>query len=407
MFYIKIGIKNIIKNFRRSFITMISIIIGIMASLLTEGFFRWNGDSLREYTIRSGTGHFQLYKKGYLKHGSETPYSYLIENPSEIEKEIKSIGNIKLVTSRIQFSGIISSGKKSTVVSGEAGISENEQKLNTYSGVVEGKPLSSDKPDGIIIGCGVAKKISSRLSNTLTLMCNMKDGGINALDFTVVGISKTGFNEVDNIFATAHLEYIQSLLNVEKGVQKIIVILEKTSDAKTLVSKIEELCKKYGLEYKTWEKLADFYNSVKIIYDAIFVIIILIVLFIVTFTISNTVNMNVYDRIREIGTIRALGTKKTQVAGIFIAESGLIGIIGSIFGLVLTYSFILFTELIKGLPVFIKSGGKYEITRVFFRPDLITIISCFVLFTLVTIVASLIPSYKASKISITEALRWV
>ncbi|MEJ5285270.1 MAG: FtsX-like permease family protein [Brevinematales bacterium] len=403
MFYIKLGLRNIIKNFRRSLITMFSIIIGITACLLTQGFFRWNGDSLREYVIRSGIGHYQLYKKGFFAYGNEEPFKFLIENPDEVEKEINKISGVEFSTTRIQFGGILSSGKKSTIVSGEAGIPENELKLNTFSGLIEGKALDSKLPDGIIIGSGVAKKLSAKIGDTLTLMCNMKGGGINAGDFVVTGISRTGYNEVDNIIVNVNLKYIQNILNTGKSVQKIIVILKNTSDTKNITYDIENICAKYNLEYRSWEELADFYKSVKMIYDALFIIIILIVLFLVTFTISNTVNMNIYDRIREIGTIRAVGTTKIQVAIIFIVESGLIGVLGSLLGLGITYSFIFLTELIGGLPVVVRG----EITRVFFKPDLISVFICVVLFTLIAVIASISPSYKASKMSITEALRWV
>jgi len=380
---------------------MISIIIGIVSCLLTRGFFIWNGNNLRESLVRSGIGHYQLYKKGYFRYGNEEPFSYLISNPYKILKDLKEMKEIELVTTRLQFNGILSSGKKSTIVSGEAGVPENEDKLNTFLALKEGKGLAKSKT--IVVGEGVAKKLSIKIGDTLTLMCNAKGGGINALDFILIGILKTGYSEVDNIFATISLEDAGYLLNTGSSVQKIIILLRHTEDTTKVLTKIEEICKKYNLEYKTWKELADFYESVKKIYDVLFVVIISIVLFIVTFTISNTVNMNIYDRIREIGTIRAIGTTRFQIAGIFITESSLIGIIGSTLGLIVTYLFIFFVEIIEGLPVIVNN----EIVKVFFKPDLPGIISCFILFTFVSILASLSSSYRASKLSIVEALRWI
>jgi len=95
----------------------------------------------------------------------------------------------------------------------------------------------------------------------------------------------------------------------------------------------------------------------------------------------------------------------TEVALIFIVESGLIGIIGGLIGLVISYLFIGFTEVIGGLPVMI-SGAK-EPLRVFFDPDLRAIVICMALFSLVAMAAAIVPSRRASKISITEALRWI
>lgn len=407
MFYLIVGFRNIIKNFRRSLITMISIIIGMIACLLTHGFFNWNMNELKEATIHNGIGHYQLYSAGFSKYGNDAPYQYLIKDAAPILKELQSIPEIELVTTRMAFNGILSSGDKSTVVIGEAGNPENEKKLNSYAGLKRGTNLSSEKPNGLIMGDGVAGKLSADIGDTLTLMGNMKDGGINAIDLELIGITHSGYSDLDNISVTAPLGVIQNLLDINDSVQKIVILLRNTKDTKEILPKIREISKKYQLEYKDWETLAEFYQSVKLMYDVVFYIIIFIVLAIVTFTISNTVNMNLNDRVREIGTIRALGTKRIQVALIFIAESSLIGIIGGFIGLVISYLFIGFIELIGGLPVPINGAEQPVLMHIYFRPDLIAIIICMVLFSLVAMLASIIPSRRASKISITEALRWI
>jgi putative ABC transport system permease protein len=404
MFYLSAGFRNIIKNFRRSLITMISVIIGMTSCLLIHGFFNWNINELKESMIHNGIGHYQLYAAGFSKFGTDDPYKYLIKDATPILKELRSIPEIELVTTRMAFSGILSSGDKSTVTFGEAGNPENETKLNAYSGLISGTNLSSAKPDGLIMGDGVATKLSAKIGDTLTLMGNMKDGGINAVDLELTGITHSGFSDLDNMSVTAPLGVIQNLLNIDNSVQKIVVLLKNTKDTKKILPKIVEISKKYQLEYKNWETLAEFYQSVKLMYDVVFYIIILIVLAIVTFTISNTVNMNINDRVREIGTIRALGTRRIQVALIFIVESSLIGIIGGFIGLIISYLFIGVTELIGGIPVMIKGA---ELMHIFFRPDLTAIVICMALFSLVAMLASIIPSRRASKISITEALRWI
>jgi ABC-type lipoprotein release transport system permease subunit len=90
---------------------------------------------------------------------------------------------------------------------------------------------------------------------------------------------------------------------------------------------------------------------------------------------------------------------------IFIAESLLLGVIGSFIGLLISYIFIGFTELIGGLPVMIN--GAKQPMYVFFHPDLRAIVICIALFSIVAMLASIIPSRRAAKISITEALRWI
>jgi putative ABC transport system permease protein len=407
MFYLKIGFRNMIKNFRRSLFTMISIIIGMASCLLTHGFFHWNMNELKESMIHKGIGHYQLYASGFSKYGNDDPYHYLIQDATPILKELRNIPEIELVTTRMAFSGILSSGEKSTVVIGEAGDPENENKLKSYSSLQSGSYLRSGTPNCLLLGDGAARKLSAKTGDTLTLIGNMKDGGINAMDLQLTGITHSGVADLDNISASTSLRVVQNLLNIDQSVQKIVVLLKKTRDTAKIRPKIESIARKYGLEYKSWESLAEFYQSVKLMYDVVFYVIIFIVLTIVTFTISNTVNMNLNDRFREIGTIRALGTRRVQVALIFIVESGLTGFTGGIFGLILSYLFIGATELTGGFPVVVKAVEGNKLIHIFFRPELTVILLCILLFSLVAMLASIIPSRRASKISITEALRWV
>ncbi len=405
MFYLKVGFRNIFKNYRRSFITMVPTIIGMIACLLTQGFFNWNMNQMQDSMIYNGTGHYQLYAKGFSEFGADDPYQYLIKDVDPIVKEVSSISGVELVTSRMAFNGILASGEKSTVVMGEAGNPESERILNSYSSLTKGAILSRGKPNGLIIGEGVAKKLSTKIGDILTLIGNMKDGGINAVDLELVGITASGYSDLDDVSASIPLGTVQNFLNIDHNVQKIVVLLRKTEDMRRVLPKIEEISEKYELEYKGWETLAEFYQSLKLMNDVVFCIIMLIVLAIAIFTVSNTVNMNISERVREIGTIRAQGTRRIQVALIFIVESSLLGTIGGFIGLCSSYAFIGFTELIGGFPVTLS--GAEEPLRVFFHPDLKTIVVCMLLFSLVGMLASIIPARRAAKISIIDALRWV
>lgn len=405
MFYIKVGFRNIIKNYRRSLITMVPTIIGIIACLLTQGFFNWNMRQMRESMIRNGIGHYQLYAAGFLENGNDSPYKFLISNVNPIVKELQKIPGVELVTARMAFTGILSSGEKSAVVVGEAGDPKNEVKLNSYSGLIKGKALSQEEPIGLIIGEGVAKKLSADIGDIVTLIANMKDGGINAVDLELCGITGGGYSELDNVSASAPLGAIQNLLNIDDNVQKIVVLIKRTEDMPKTNPRIKEIAEKYGLEYQDWEALAEFYQSLKLMNDVVFRIMILIVLVIAAFSISNTVNMNISDRVREIGAIRALGTKRIQVGLIFIVESSLLEITGGVIGLIVSYLFIGFTELIGGFPVLLS--GTREPLRVFFHPDFTTVITCILLFLMIGIVASVMPARRGANLSITEALRWI
>lgn len=406
MVCLKIGSRNIIKNIRRFLIAMFAIVIGMTSSLLVHAFFNWNMIALRESTIRNGLGHYQLSRAGFSGAGDDLSYRYLIEDAEPILGELRQIPEVELATARMGFSGLLAAGRRSTVVFGEAGDPDREMRLRSYAGLISGKPLRSDRADGIIIGDGVAKKLSARVGDTLTLVGYMSGGGINAVDLELAGITHSGVAELDLTRAAAPLEVVQSLLSIGDSVQKIVVLLKRTADTPKVLPSIEAIAKRYGLEYKHWEDLAEFYRSVKRMYEVVFTVIILIVMLIVMFTISNTINMSLMERFREIGTIRALGTDCNQVAAIFIVESLLMGIAGGGFGLAASAAIAGLTELAGGIPVAI-GGAEPGHVHIFFRLDPGVAFLCLLLFSLVAMASSVVPSRRAARISITEALRWV
>lgn len=407
MFAFKLGFRNILKSMRKTFLTMTAIVIGMSACMMTHGFFNWNVGWLRENMIHYGIGHYQLSASGFNKFGGEEPFRYLVKDPAPVLRELKALPGVELVTTRVAFNGILSSGEKSTVIVGEAGVPENESRLHAYSALTQGSELSSGKPDGLIIGDGAVNKLSAKLGDTLTLMGNSKGGGVNAVDFELVGITHKGILDLDVMSASAPLEKIQKLYAIGPGVQKIVVLLTNTSDTAKLLPRIADISKRYGLEYRTWEDLAEFYQGIKLMYDVVFNIIILIVLVIVTFTVSNTVNMKLYDRIREIGTMRSLGTSNLQVGWILTVESSLIGAIGGLVGIAISYLMIGGTELIGGIPVTIQEEGVKIADRIHFSPDPAAVAAFLLLFVLVSVVATVNPSRRAAKLSISDALRWL
>lgn len=407
MRYLQIGLRNVLRNSRRSKITILAVIIGMIACLLIRGFFNWNISEIKESLIRNGTGHYQLYATGFTEKGIDEPFQYLIADPEPIQKDLLNIPEVELVTARVSFNGILSTGERSSVTAGIAGNPEYENKLNAYYGLNNGAAPSASNPDGLIIGDGLARKLSAKIGDDVTLIANRKGGGINAVDIRLVGTTHTGITELDNISAGSSLAVIQPLLNIDKRVQKIVVLLRDTEDIRKVFPEIRAISDRYGLEFQTWDSAAELYQSLKPMYDTVFYMIILIVLVIVTFTISNTVNMNLNERFREIGTMRALGTRRSQVAAIFVIESGLIGLIGGLIGLGLAMAWAGIIEAIGGLPVPVQTAGQTNFIRVFFHPDILSAIICLGLFTLVAMVASIVPATRAARLSVTEALRWV
>lgn len=406
MFYIKLGLRNIGKNIRRSMMTLLSIVIGMTAVILAGGYIKYMVWGLGESTINSGTGHFQIYQKGYSEFGEDKPFDYMITNYKAVYRKISEIPGVKSIAPRVSFQGIISTEEKSTIAMGNAGWPDEEKALNSFSEMAFGDFYTETNYSGVIIGAGMAKKLKVTTNDTLTLMSTMKGGGFNAADVEIVGIMTVMIAEYNNMMVLGNLEYFQDILFVGDAVHKLVIVLHNTDDWKKIEPQIKKAVDEMGLEYKTWIQLATYYVSVKGMFTSMFNVLMMIILTIVIFAIANTMFMNLYERIREIGTIRALGTSRMKVAKIFLAESMLIGIIGSILGIILGF---IIAGTINALGGFYvppppgNSEGYYSMIKV----DFVQALGYMLIFVMISMGAAILPANKAAKISIADALRWI
>jgi len=407
MFYIRIGLRNIIKNIRKTALTMATLLAGMAALLIFSGNNSYMFKVMRENFINTQFGHFQVYARGYLENGNDYPFDYLISDYKKAAEEFKKIPGVKFVTPRLSFKGLISGDKISTAVMGIAGNPEDE-KLMTASALTNSPFISSGDPSGIVAGDGLLKILSGGIGDSFTIMTSMKGGGINGMDAVVRGVRK-GYGEFDQLgkmFVLADIDRVERLLNVGGSAGSLIVMLNRTDDVGKTEPLVRSLCEKLGLEYKRWDQLAVFYKSVKAMYDMDMLIITIIIMAILIFVIANTMSMNLLERIREIGTIRALGTTKMKVALIFLAESALIGIIGSMagtaFGLLVSV-FINSTGGIYHQPSIYAPSGYHT----YIVPEIRSIAAYILLLTIVAIISAVSTARKASRMVIADTLRWI
>ncbi len=127
MMLLKIAIRNIFRHRVRSTITISTIVFGCVALIFVGGSFEDLFWRLRESYIRAQTGHIQIYRHGFNQHGKIDPYNYLIENPDEIKALVKTLPEVRIATSRLQFSGLISTGETTISFVGQGIEPENER----------------------------------------------------------------------------------------------------------------------------------------------------------------------------------------------------------------------------------------------------------------------------------------
>ena len=340
--WMKIALRNILKNKRRSFVTLLAIAMGFTAVSLFRGYADNTYQGLRHMAVSGeGLGHLTIYKKGWLEEGKIEPEKYMFsqEENQRIIDLVEEDDDVILATHQMNISGLVSNGRISAIFLAD-GVIPRDAKTITGPWAefrkVKGNVLSDKKLYGVEMAEDLARILDLKPGSDAVVMASTLDGQMNALDIEVIGVYDTGSDATNDKYIRVPFAFAQSLYDTEKA-DRLVVLLDdwkKTEQArKRLLTALSEA----GLpcEIKTWNELSLFYSKVKGMLDMIFMFVFFIVFVIVVMSVVNTMGMAVLERTREIGTLRALGLKRRGVGLLFAIEGGMIGLFGSILGIAL------------------------------------------------------------------------
>ena len=405
---LKLAIRNVFRNHRRTLLTLFSIASGIAAILLYQGFVTYSMWGLRESTIRSGVGHIQVSTEdAFFLEGNFDPFSFLLPDESDLARKITAIPHVKAVVPKLSFSATLSSGEKSGIVIAEAVPVDDATSILSFRRVIEGRDILASGAAEVVLAEGVARKLQARVGDRLTMLATSRGGGMNAVDLQVVGISSSGIGAIDNISIYLELATAKELLNVET-VPQLIVTLDETERTEQVRRSLEGLRLSDGrpLAVRTWEQLADFYRQAKGFYASLVEVIKAIVIAVVVFSIVNTMLMTVFERFREIGTLRAIGTRKRGIMALFLAEGAVLGVLGGFFGVLVAVLAAWVLNRLGGIHISPPPGMSQGYTAEFWITWR-SALEGFLIAVVVSTVSSIYPSRKAVRISIADALRYL
>ena len=203
--------------------------------------------------------------------------------------------------------------------------------FGAFTPIVEGTSLAtavrSGKTYGALLGSELARRLGAEPGRFVTVLSVTESGSINAVDLEVIGTVRTGIPELDSRSLQTPLVVAQELLRSSKLSRYVLVLKgNKLTDAVAADWKDERL------DTRTWTDIVPTYRQVARLYRDQFVVLGVIILFVVFLSLANTVLMNVMERAREIGTMRAIGIPRNVVRLCFLIEGIAIGAIGAFIG---------------------------------------------------------------------------
>jgi len=399
----RLAVRNLWRNTSRTLVAVLSVAGGVIAFLLASGFITWIFFSMREGTIHSQLGHIQIVRPGYFEKGIADPYSYLLPANSPELAAIERMTGVVSVTPRLAFSGLISHGDTTVAFSGEGVDPVRERPISSSIRIVAGTSLGSANQRQVLVGEGLAHALGVKPGDTVVLLVTAADGGASAIEVRLAGIFSTISKEYDDYAIRLPIAQARKLMRVE-GATSWVILLRDTDLTKASVAALNRMLAGKPFQVVPWTALADFYNKTVVLFSKQVSVVKLIIGLIIVLTISNTLVMSVLERTTEIGTSLAIGLRRIVIMRLFVMEGGLIGLIGGMVGVALGY---LLAALISavGIPMPPPPGMAHGyVGQIMVTPDLAG--NAMVLAMVTTLLASLMPAWKAGRMNVVDALRY-
>jgi putative ABC transport system permease protein len=408
MKWIRLALRNILRNKRRSFVTVLAIAVGFAAISLFRGYASSMYSGLKTMAIRGeGLGHLTIFKEGWKEKGKLDPEKYMFSK-AEIERVSKLVTlerEVVLATPQINLNGIASNGSVSTIFIAQGVVPRDDKIIKEGWAAfrpTNGEELNEKKLYSVEMAQDLARFLNLAPGSDGVVMAPTLGGQMNALDMHVSGVFDTASEATNDKYMRLSFGFAQSLLDTEKA-DRIVVLLKDTEKTEKMRTLLTAKLKNAGIacEIRTWNELSLMYSKVRGMMDMIFLFIFCIVLVIAVMSTVNTMGMAVLERTREIGTLRALGLKRRGVSLLFAIEGGLLGLIGSLVG-VMFHACV--WAIIRGVkPTYIPPGVSTPVVlRVaFVLQSLVWLGICLVVLSLI---AAIMPARRAAKQNIVNAL---
>ncbi|MFQ5593424.1 MAG: ABC transporter permease [Anaerolineae bacterium] len=404
----KLAWRNLWRNWRRTVIALVAIVLGVMLLLFFDGLMAGSDQAIFGNAVRLYGGNIQVHAPDYLDKASRQPLlpledAYAVVQAAQAQPHVVAVGQ------RISTGGMLSSreGSYPIVITGmepevEAPISLQAEHIR------QGRFLEPGEGDAIVIGRGLAELLQAGVGDRVTLIGRAKNETLRQRTMTVVGIYDLGMPDAEKITVLITLPEAQSLYDLRNQATEVAIFLEKVGQEKELLPTLQAALPNY--EVDSWQDLRpelDQTIQTKTAFTSFFGIVLV---FIAAIGILNIMLMAAFERTREMGVLAALGMKGRQILGLYLLEGTFIGAVGAAVGIALGLALNLWLEQV-GFDISYASGmGEISAlmgTRIYPSLSLANVINRGVLVLIVAALASLYPAWQAARKEPVEALHHV
>jgi putative ABC transport system permease protein len=413
----RLGWRNIWRNKRRTYLTLLAIAFGVTAVIFARSYIAGIVNNASEAIVKTQCGHLKIAHEEFLRLERIMPREHLVTGLDRLRDTLSRMDEVELIDARIKFNVLLNRqdiNEAALAVGIQPEIADKNMDLSRS--IVAGQYFG-DSALSLIIGRELADKLKVGIGDELLLVTTDINYSTYALPFRIAGMFETGYAHMDRHFLFIPLPKAQEMLDCGAAAHEILVFLKDPGAAEAVAARVKkELSRQrpgHQLAVIPWNRNEMIESSLPMM-ENIYGKIMAIIMFIVALVILNTMLMAVMERYHEIGVFKALGFKNREVFAIILAEAAYLGVIGSLIGGMVGGALSAFVEK-TGINM-VKWMGEavwkqVEVPIPFFGrvlyPDfsLAILVGAIVYGIVVALVAVLYPALKSARMLPVEAFR--
>lgn len=406
--YLKLAWRNVWRNWRRTAIALVAIVLGLILLLFLDGVIKGSDQAIFGNAVRLYGGNLQVHAPGFRAKISRLPLLPLADADAVVAAA-RAQPQVVAAAKRINTSGLISSRGGTFPVAITGLEAEIEAPLSIQAEhIAAGRYLQTDDRDALVIGRKLADLLKVNAGDRVVLVGRRKNETMRQHTMTVVGIYDLKMPDAEKGSVFINLAEAQSLYNLRDQVTEVTISLQNVGQNGAVLTALRAALPAY--EVDTWETLKPEIREAMDTKAAFTNFFGFIVVLIASIGILNLLLMAVFERTREMGVLAALGMKRRQLISLFLLEGALIGVIGAVVGCVLGGLLIGIAGQVGFDFSSVQGMGEATAlmgTRLYPVLPLSDTIIRGVTVTIVATLASLYPAWQAARKEPADALHYV
>lgn len=405
----KLAWRSIWRNKRRTIITAASIGLGLGVAILFIAFAEGVYVQIINDSVRMQAGHLTLEHPEY----RDAPaVNLFLADSADMRRTIDQMDEVEITKLMILGQGVAKTGLATTGV-GLVGVEPGRELITSplVSRIIKGRYLNDSDGSKVVVGEALAKRLHLKVGKKMVITTNDVEGSLTEELCRVVGIFRTGVEEVDGYMVQASIGFLRKLYGLPEGAAtQLGVVLKNANTQKKVSKKLTALFGNEDTAVRSWREIMPGLASYIKMDKGSNIILQAILIFLVLFTIFNTISMSIMERQKEFAVLKAIGTGPWFLRFQLLMESALIGLIGCILGIVIGGAVSFYLQ-VQGLDIsfMLEEGlsisGFAVSPRIHADVTLGLLLGMGGLVMIATLLLSLIPMGQATRIKIADTLR--